>query len=150
MRNVQGSFATSGGRGLADRVLNAVNAHALEVLSGLYDQNAVLTTPLGLFQGPGRISLYWERLFKGFPDVYVTVWNRVEIADPGFTEWTLTGTHTGPFPLPEGGVVGATGRRIAVRGCGACHAENGLLVAHREYFDLLELYSQLGFSLVLA
>jgi steroid delta-isomerase-like uncharacterized protein len=136
------------GRQLADRVLNAVNAHDLERLSAFYDDDAVLSTPMGDCVGRERIARYWESLFKGFTDMAMTVWNRVECADPGFTEWTMTGTHTGPFPLPDGGVASASGRRITVRGCGACHARDGLVVAHRDYFDLLELYSQLGFSLV--
>ncbi|MBE3008337.1 ester cyclase [Microbispora sp. NEAU-D428] len=137
------------GRQLADRVLDAVNAHDLGRLSTYYDRHAVLATPLGVCEGREQIVRYWESLFKGFADIAVTVWNRVECADPGFSEWTMTGTHTGSFALPDGGVAGASGRRITVRGCGACHAKNGLVVAHRDYFDLLELYSQLGFSLVL-
>ncbi|WP_182905107.1 nuclear transport factor 2 family protein [Microbispora sp. H13382] len=136
------------GRQLADRVLNAVNGHDLERLSACYDDDAVLSTPLRDCVGREQIVRYWESLFKGFTDMAMTVWNRVECADPGFSEWTMTGTHTGPFPLPDGGVASASGRRITVRGCGACHAKDGLVVAHRDYFDLLELYSQLGFSLV--
>ncbi|MGW5262310.1 nuclear transport factor 2 family protein [Microbispora sp. NPDC004025] len=136
------------GRQLADRVLNAVNGHDLDRLSACYDDDAVLSTPLGDNVGREQIVRYWENLFKGFTDMAMTVWNRVECADPGFSEWTMTGTHTGPFPLPDGGVASASGRRITVRGCGACHAKDGLVIAHRDYFDLLELYSQLGFSLV--
>ncbi|MEN3538657.1 nuclear transport factor 2 family protein [Microbispora sp. ZYX-F-249] len=136
------------GRQLADRVLNAVNGHDLERLSACYDDDAVLSTPMGDCVGREQIARHWESLFKGFTDMAMTVWNRVECADPGFTEWTMTGTHTGPFPLAGGGVASASGRRITVRGCGACHAKDGLVVAHRDYFDLLELYSQLGFSLV--
>ncbi|WP_432928281.1 nuclear transport factor 2 family protein [Microbispora sp. CA-135349] len=136
------------GRQLADRVLNAVNAHDLARLSACYDRNAVLSTPLRECEGREQIIRYWEDLFKAFGDMTLTVWNRMDYADPGFSEWTMTGTHSGPFPLPGGGVMGASGRRITVRGCGACHAENGLVAAHRDYFDLLELYSQLGFSLV--
>ncbi|TQS25275.1 nuclear transport factor 2 family protein [Microbispora sp. KK1-11] len=136
------------GRQLADRVLDAVNAHDPDRLSTCYDRYAVLATPLGVYEGREQIVRYWESMFKGFADLTMTVWNRLECADPGFSEWTMTGTHTGSFTLPDGDLAGASGRRITVRGCGACHARNGLVVAHRDYFDLLELYSQLGFSLV--
>ncbi|MEV4293356.1 nuclear transport factor 2 family protein [Microbispora rosea] len=135
------------GRQLADRVLDAVNAHDLDRLSRCYDRHAVLVTPLGVCEGREQIVGYWESLFRGFADVALTVWNRVGCADPGFSEWMMTGTNTGSFALPEG-VVGASGRRITVRGCGVFHVKNGLVVAQRNYFDLLELYSQLGFSLV--
>ncbi len=136
------------GRQLADRVLDAVNAHDLDRLSTYYDRHAVLVTPFGVCEGREQIVRYWQRMFKGFTDLTMTVWNRVECADPGFSEWTMTGTHTGSFTLQDGDLAGASGRRITVRGCGACHAKDGLVVAHRDYFDLLELYSQLGFSLV--
>ncbi|GAB3881456.1 nuclear transport factor 2 family protein [Microbispora bryophytorum] len=136
------------GRQLADRVLDAVNDHDLDRLSRCYDSHAVLSTPLGVCEGRERIVRYWESMFKSFADLAVTVWNRMECADPVFSEWTMTGTHTGPFTLPDGGVAGASGRRITLRGCGACQTRNGLVTAHRNYFDLLELYSQLGFSIV--
>ncbi|WP_249346157.1 nuclear transport factor 2 family protein [Microbispora sp. H11081] len=134
------------GRQLADRVLSAVNAHDLERLSACYDRHAVMSTPLWSCGGREQITRYWEILFTGFTDLAMTVWNRAESVDPGFSEWTMTGTQTGRFPLPGGDVASASGRRITVRGCGACQAKDGLVVAHREYFDLLELYSQLGFS----
>ncbi|MBX6385230.1 MAG: ester cyclase [Microbispora sp.] len=136
------------GRQLADRVLSAVNAHDLERLAECYERNAVLTTPWGVRRGREQIIRSWEILFRGVPDMTITVWNTVAGPEPCFSEWTITGTQTGVFPLPDGGVAGPSGRRIAVRGFDACRTENDLVVAHRAYFDLLELYSQLGFTLI--
>ncbi|NJP27810.1 nuclear transport factor 2 family protein [Microbispora sp. SCL1-1] len=134
------------GRQLADRVLDAVNAHDLDRLAACYDRHAVLVTPLSMCEGRDRIIGYWKDLFGGFVDLAMTVWNRVEYAEPGFNEWMMTGTHTGTIALPDV-VADASGRRITLRGCGVFHTKNGLVATHRHYFDLLELYCQLGFSL---
>ncbi len=48
-----------------------------------------------------------------------------------------TGTHTGPFLLPDGSELEATGRRITLRGTCASFVEDGKVVTHREYFDQL-------------
>lgn len=59
----------------------------------------------------------------------------------------MTGTHLGPLLLPGGSMLEATGQRIAVRGAGLCTIENGLIVSDRDYYDQLELFSQLGLCL---
>ncbi len=43
----------------------------------------------------------------------------------------------------------ATGRRITLRGTCASFVENGKVATHREYFDQLELYTQLGMHLAM-
>ncbi|GAA0410469.1 hypothetical protein GCM10009530_73700 [Microbispora corallina] len=135
-------------RELADEVLSAVNDHDVDRVLRCFRSDAVLVTPIGVAEGREQIAWYYEHLIKGFPDICMTVWNKVTCSDPAFTEWTLTGTHTGPFLLPDGEVLEGTGRRITVRGCGACTVEDGRIVTHRDYFDQLELLSQLGFELL--
>ncbi|MFC0865004.1 ester cyclase [Sphaerimonospora cavernae] len=137
-------------RDLVDLVLGALNDHDVERALRHFSSDAVLVSPIGVAEGHGEIAWYFEHLIKGFPDLGITVWHKVTCEDPMFTEWTMTGTHTGPFLLPRGEVLDGTGRRIAVRGCGACAVEDGLVITYRDYFDQLELYVQLGLSLELA
>ncbi|MEW9531882.1 ester cyclase [Microbispora sp. NPDC049125] len=137
-----------GSRQRADELLDALNRHDLDRALRYYSDDAVLVSPMGVAEGPQGIAGYYESYFKGFPDFCMTVWQRVLTGDPVFTEWTATGTHTGPFPLPDGGVLHETGRRITVRGCGTCAVRGGKIIVHREYYDQLELYSQLGFSMM--
>lgn len=40
-----------------------------------------------------------------------------------------------------------TGRHITVRATCIAYAENDKIITHREYYDQLELFSQLGFGL---
>jgi ketosteroid isomerase-like protein len=133
---------------IKDRLYDAINDHDLRGMLEYYSPNAVLVTPSGVAEGHEQIAWLYEHFFKGFPDLHVTAWYKVACDDPAITEWTLTGTLTGPFLLPGGHVVEATGRHVAVRGACAAHVENDKVVTHREYYDQLELYSQIGFSLM--
>jgi hypothetical protein len=132
----------------AEMVIRALNDHNVERILQCYSPDAVFVSPFGVAEGHEQIAWYLEHLITSFPDVTMTAWHRVLCGDPRFIEWTMTGTHTGPFLLPDGEMAEGTGRRITLRGCGACAVENGKIVTHRDYFDQLELYSQLGFSLV--
>ncbi|MBP2702219.1 ester cyclase [Microbispora sp. RL4-1S] len=131
-------------RELAD----AINDHDVHRMLDLFTENAVFVSPVGLAEGRDEIVWIFEQFFKGFPDLRLTVWYEATGTDnPLVVEWTGTGTHTGPFLLPDGQVLEATGRRIALRGTCASFVENGKIATHREYFDQLELYTQLGLHL---
>ncbi|MEZ0075540.1 ester cyclase [Planotetraspora sp. GP83] len=130
-----------------DRLYNSLNEHDLHRMLEYYRADAVLVTPVGVAEGLEQIAWFYEQYFKAFADLRVTTWYKVACADPAVTEWTLTGTHSGPLLLPGGDVVEGTGRHIAVRGSCAAHVENGKITTHREYYDQLELYSQLGFRI---
>jgi ketosteroid isomerase-like protein len=133
---------------LKHRLTDAINAHDLQGVLDCYSPDAVYVTPSGVAEGHEQIAWLYEQFFRGFPDFHGTAWFEIaECDNPAVTEWTYTGTHTGPFLLPNGQEIQGTGRRITIRATCAAHAENGKIVTHREYFDQLELYSQLGFGL---
>ncbi|MFC4530928.1 ester cyclase [Sphaerisporangium dianthi] len=131
-------------RGLAE----AINDHDVHRLLDFFAEDAIIVSPVGLAEGHDQIAWLYEQLFKGFPDLHLTVWYEATGTDnPLMVEWTETGTHSGPFLLPDGRELEATGRRITLRGTCASFIENGKVVTHREYFDQLELYTQLGLRL---
>ncbi|GIH29728.1 hypothetical protein Aph01nite_80380 [Acrocarpospora phusangensis] len=126
----------------------AINTHDVAGVLACYSPDAVYVSPSGIAEGHDQIAWHYEQIFGGFPDFHATAWNELEQLDnPAITEWTYTGTHTGPILLPDGREIPGTGRRITVRATCAAHIEGGKIVTHREYFDQLELYSQLGFGL---
>ncbi|GAA1282072.1 hypothetical protein Psi02_38310 [Planotetraspora silvatica] len=130
------------------RLGDAINAHDLRRIRECYSPDAVLVTPLGVSEGHDQIEWCFERFFKGFPDLRYTPWLEVDCDDPAVTEWTITGTHTGPFLLHDGTEMEGTGRPIRLRASCEAHVENDKIVTHQHYWDQLELYSQLGFGLV--
>ncbi len=140
-------MAVATARELKDALFEAINDHDLDRVLECYCPNAVYVTPVGVAEGHEQIAWQFEHLFEGFPDLLIAAWYKFAPDEPAATEYTLVGTHTGPFLLPDGSVVEGTGRRIAVRGACACSTENGLIITDRDYYDQLELYSQLGYCL---
>ncbi|MFF3443217.1 ester cyclase [Streptosporangium sp. NPDC002721] len=137
----------SNARKIKSHLSEAVNAHDLHWVVEFYSPDAVLVSPAGIAEGREQITWVYEQFFKGFPDLHLTTWLETPCDNPVVAEWTLTGTHMGPFLLPDGREAEGTERRITIRGSCMAHVADDLIVTHREYFDQLELYSQLGFGL---
>ncbi|GAA3844592.1 hypothetical protein GCM10022226_79690 [Sphaerisporangium flaviroseum] len=133
---------------LKHRLTDAVNAHDLRRVLDCYSPDAVYVTPAGVAEGHDQIAWFYEQFFKAFDDFHETAWFELGDCDnPSVTEWTYTGTHTGPFLRPDGREIGPTGCHVTIRATCACHVEGGKITTHREYYDQLELYSQLGLGL---
>ncbi|GAA3647218.1 hypothetical protein GCM10022224_007550 [Nonomuraea antimicrobica] len=134
---------------LKHRLGVAVNDHDLRKVLDCYQPDAVYVTPAGIAEGHEQIAWLHNQFLRGFPDFHMTAWFELGDCDnPTVTEWTYTGTHLGPFLLPDGQEIAATGRRIAIRATCNAHVTDGRISSHREYYDQLELYSQLGYGLV--
>ncbi|MDH2424613.1 ester cyclase [Sphaerisporangium sp. TRM90804] len=130
------------------RLSDAVNVHDLRAVLACYHPDAVYVTPAGVAEGHDQIAWFYEQVWQAFPDFHLTAWFEAAQCDnPAITEWTYTGTNTGPLLLPDGREFGPTGRRITVRATCGAHVEGDRIATHREYYDQLELYSQLGFGL---
>ncbi|WP_066366849.1 ester cyclase [Herbidospora mongoliensis] len=131
-------------REVKNRCFAAYNQHDVEAIIQHFSPDGVLVTPTGLQEGREEIAWYYTHWFEGFSDLKVTPWHMPMVDDPAVTEFTVTGTHDGPFLLSDGAELPATGRRIALRGVSVCTIEDELVVTDRDYYDQLELYSQLG------
>jgi limonene-1,2-epoxide hydrolase len=132
------------GQEINHRLLEAINAHDVHRVLKCYNPDAIFVTPIGIAEGHDQVASFYEQFFKAFPDLHQTPWVEGEGDDPVITEMTITGTHMGPFLLPDGRELVGTGRHITLRAMGAAYVANDEIVTHREYFDQLELYSQLG------
>lgn len=133
---------------LKHRLTEVINAHDLPGILACYSRDAVYVTPSGVAEGHDQIAWMYQQFFVGFPDFHAAAWFEVADSDnPAVTEWTYTGTHKGPFLLPDGREIRGTGRHIAIRATCSSFVRDGKITTHREYFDQLELYSQLGFGL---
>ncbi|MGW4643634.1 ester cyclase [Sphaerisporangium sp. NPDC004334] len=133
---------------LKHRLCEAVNAHDMERVLDCYSPDAVFVSPVGIAEGREQIAWIYQQFFGGFPDYHQTpVFELGDADNPAVTEWTVTGTHEGPFLLPDGREVEGTGRHVVFRATCSTFVDHGKIAAHREYFDQLELYFQLGFGL---
>lgn len=133
-------------REIFDSLTDAINRHDLEAIADGYGQQVVVSSPDGTYEGRQAATDYLESFLVAFPDLTVNVWSKVTSGDLVCDEWTLTGTHTGPLPLPDGSTLPATGKRVDLRGCDIAAFENGQVISHRIYYDNVDFLTQLGIT----
>ena len=83
-----------------------------------------------------------EALWKGFPDLSLSIEEMIAAGDRLVVRYTMRGTHTGEF---QG--IPATGRGIEVSGIIISRVKDGQFVEERDEFDALGLMMQLGMEL---
>ncbi|WP_204054857.1 ester cyclase [Microbispora corallina] len=136
--------------GLSDDLINAMNRHDLDGALRCYTEGAVYVSPVGVGEGRDEIASFLGAFLTAFPDVRWTPWSRVVVCgNVLITQWVITGTHHGPFSMPNGEIIEATGRCVNVRGCSLRTMDGDRIAVHCVFYDQLELYAQLGAELVL-
>jgi ketosteroid isomerase-like protein len=132
---------------ITDELISAFNEHDFETVAGFFGPRASYVCPGGIAEGREEIASYFALYFEGFPDIKLTPHDEVVCGDLVMFEWIVTSTHTGPFLLPTGEIIEATGRRVALRGCDIRTMDNGLIASQQVYYDQLEMLTQLGIPL---
>ena len=132
-------------RELLDRYVERYNAGDLDGVVELYADDAVQGMPDGVFEGRAAIRERLANELDAIPDVTHTVVSFVEQGDAFADEWTFAGTHSAPFPLPDGSELPATGKRIEIRGMEIVRVnQDGKIVLNTLYYDNLAVAAQLG------
>jgi steroid delta-isomerase-like uncharacterized protein len=96
-----------------------------------------------ILRGPEQVSEVARGFWAALPDGRITAENEVAAGDTVVTEGTLTGTHTGAFPSPQGDIP-ASGNRVRVRYASVKQIRDGKVASEHLYFDQLEFLEQLG------
>lgn len=103
----------------------------------VYDPGA----PGGEIRGRDALEAFLRELRTGFPDFEVTIDDTLASDDVIMAEWTFTATHGGEFNgIPP------TGREIDLRGMDKIVVTDGKVQEHRIYYNLQELFEQLGLT----
>jgi steroid delta-isomerase-like uncharacterized protein len=131
-------------RELLDRYVERYNAGDLDACIDLYAEDAVQRMHDGIFHGRDEIRRRLAVELTAFPDARYTVVSFVEDGDTFADEWTLTGTHTGPFTLPDGAQLPPTGKRVVVDGMEYVRVRDGKIIADNLYYDSAAPLFQLG------
>lgn len=130
-------------REVSDRLSELINARDAEGIGALFAEDGKFTEPAGEFNGRQAIVEYWQVIFRAFPDMQVRDDLKADAGDSAMNEWTVGGTHSGPWETPDG-TVPATGKRVTFRGCDIVAVRDGRIYDHRGYYDQLSLMTQLG------
>jgi steroid delta-isomerase-like uncharacterized protein len=131
-------------RELLERYVELYNEGNLDACMDLYADDAVQRMHDGIFEGPDAIRDRLARDLDAFADANYVVDSFVDEGDRFADEWTFTGTHTGPFRLPDGTEVPATGKRVEIKGMELVEVSDGKIVVDNLYYDFMAAVLQLG------
>lgn len=129
---------------LLDDYVDCYNAGDLDGIMAMYAEDAVQWMPDGIFTGRDAIRERLERELASFSDINWGLKSYVEEDDAFADEWFFEGTHTGPFLLPDGSVLPATGKRVRLDGMELVKMRDGAIVVDNLYYDNLSVAAQLG------
>jgi steroid delta-isomerase-like uncharacterized protein len=134
----------SANRELLDRYVERYNANDLDGVMDLYAEDAVQIMPDGTYEGWSAVRDRLAQELDGFTELNHTVRSFVEQGDTFADEWTFVGTHTGPFQLPDGRELPATGKQVEIRGMELVQVRDGKIVLNTLYYDNMAVAVQLG------
>jgi len=129
---------------LLDRYVELYNAGDLDACMELYAEDAVQRMHDGVFEGLEAIRARLARDLAAFSDARYVVESFVEDGNSFADEWTFTGTNDGPFHLPDGAEVHATGKPVEIKGMELVEVRGGKIVVDNLYYDFMAAVAQLG------
>lgn len=117
-----------------------LNDKQLEALDRLVAEDFTELDPLpGQRQGREGLKEILAVLFTAFPDMHWTIQEQVAEGEMVVTRFTWTGTHQGVFMG-----IGATGRKVSVKGVVMDRIVGGRMQESRILMDTLKMMQQLG------
>ncbi|MDH4218344.1 MAG: ester cyclase [Candidatus Aminicenantes bacterium] len=128
-----------------DRILEMWNEANLTIVDEVYAPEIVrhdCGVPEAIV-GLENVKNYLENLFNAFPDLNLTVDETIVAGNKMAQRWTMTGTNTGSMnDMPP------TGRNVRFSGVSIGHFVNGKAVEIWDFYNVLDMMQQLGFTLV--
>ena len=129
---------------LLDIYVERYNEGDLDACVQLYAEDAVQRMHDGTFEGLGAIRDRLARDLVAFPDARYVVDSFAEDGERFADEWTFTGTNRGPFRLPDGSEIPATGKSVEIKGMELVEVRDGKIVVDNLYYDFMASLVQLG------
>jgi len=131
-------------RDVMDAITAAVAAGDASAIAACYAQDAVADTPdAGRLQGRDAVTAYLMTFADAFSDLSFELSEKLEIGDVAIDEGHVLGRHTSALRTPDGDIP-PTGKQIRIRSCDIATVRDGVVVAHRFYYDQLDFLTQLG------
>jgi steroid delta-isomerase-like uncharacterized protein len=124
----------------------AWNAHDVERAAAVFPDDIVWIdtgSPQPL-KGKDALRQYLQGWFTAFPDIKITVTNRVVTEDQVASELEFTGTNSGTLQLGPGVAIPPTGKHVNGKGTYFVRFKDGKPVEVHSYPDLAGMMMQLG------
>ena len=132
---------------LDEEEIAAWNAHDVERALAVFPDDVVwhdVSSPQP-FPGKDAIRQYLQGWFSAFPDIKITVTNRVVTEDQVAAEIDFAGTNSGALQLAPGApAIPATGKKVNGKGTYFVRFKDGKPVEVHSYPDAAGMMMQLG------
>ncbi len=114
-------------------VYNALNRESMHVLPEFYAPDVTFEDPLGTIQGLDNLTAYYAQMYQNVEEIHFDISDEVEQDDRHMVMWTLRMRVKG---LNKGEEVSCKGNSFLR------FNQEGLVVYHRDYFDMGEFIYQ--------
>jgi steroid delta-isomerase-like uncharacterized protein len=93
-------------------------------------------------EGLENVKNHLENFFNAFPDLNITVDETIVAGNKMAQRWTMSGTNTGSW-----GEMPPSGKNVRLSGVSIVHFVNGKAVEIWDFYNVLDMMLQLGFTL---
>jgi steroid delta-isomerase-like uncharacterized protein len=129
---------------LLHRNVAAWNSRDRAAYVSTYADDCSLTSPDGGGKGLEAVGAFYDTSVGAFPDNRVRIIALAEGGELLAEEGTLTGTNTGPIPMPDGTELPATGAAVELPYCAMHVVRDERILESRYYWDRMAMLGQLG------
>jgi steroid delta-isomerase-like uncharacterized protein len=125
---------------------SSIAARDWETYGSVFAEDLLMVTPAipGTTRGRHTRIQFVQGIVDSFPDGVVEVQRCFGKGDWACVEVLFTGTHTGPMPGPGGTEIPPTNKAVKWPYCMVMKFKDGLVSELYEYYDQLDLMTQLG------
>ena len=124
----------------------SIAARDWEAYGSVFAEDLLMVTSAlpGITRGRDARAQFVKGIIDSFPDGVVEVQRSFGKGDWACVEVLFTGTHTGPMAGPGGAEIPPTGKSVKWPYCMVMKFKDGLVSELYEYYDQLDLLTQLG------
>lgn len=126
----------------------SVNQRDWDGYGQLFSEDLVLRAPGVPGEAIGRDARvkFVQGILKTFPDGRIEGVRAFGQGSWGCVQFRFKGTNTGPLATPDGGEAPATNKSVGFPYCVVARFEDGMIAELDEYFDQLDMLTQLGLA----
>ena len=111
---------------------NALSANNMQTLADIYHPEVVFIDPVHEIHSRPALAQYFSHAYARLQHCEFIGLDRLEQGEKGFLSWRMQFCHP---------AIG-NGKTVAVDGCTVLRWQDGLIVYHRDYYDLNEMVYQ--------
>ena len=129
---------------ILDKYMGTINGADLDLIDEIIAPGFELYSPFfpEPLKGIEKYKSFVTNTAETFSDFNATIEEVVVKGDKVWGRFSMEGTNTGPLgPFP------ATGKKFHISGLAVSHVVNGKIVRDETFWNVLEFYQQLGFTL---